>query len=73
MDKYMKFILTIIAVGIIGINFHLLGGEIISKANAHHYVNSIQQFKNHIWIDNWLPVSFSRVYLRFLCSFFVSV
>jgi len=34
MDKYMKFVLTIIAVGIIGINFQLLGGDIISKANA---------------------------------------
>ena len=34
MDKYTKFILTMIAVGIIGINFQLFGGDIISKANA---------------------------------------
>ena len=34
MDNYMKFVLTIIAVGIIGINFQLFGGDIISKANA---------------------------------------
>ena len=53
MDKYTKFILTTIAVGIIGINFHLFGGEIISKANAYHYENSLKNFKNHIVIDNW--------------------
>ena len=34
MDKYTKFILTIIAVGIIGINFQLFNEGIISKANA---------------------------------------
>ena len=34
MDKYMKFVLTIIAVGIIGINYHLFNGDIITKANA---------------------------------------
>ena len=34
MDKYTKFILTMIAVGIIGINFQLFNGGIISKANA---------------------------------------
>jgi len=34
MDKYMKFIFTIIAVGIIGINFQLFNEGIISKANA---------------------------------------
>ena len=34
MDKYTKFILTMIAVGIIGINFHLIKGDIISNANA---------------------------------------
>ena len=36
MDKYTKFILTVIAVGIIGINFQLFGGDIISKAEASH-------------------------------------
>ena len=34
MDKYIKFILTVIAVGIIGINFHLFKDEIISPAHA---------------------------------------
>tara|TARA_Y100001970_G_C13487994_1_gene487575 strand:+ start:144 stop:425 length:282 start_codon:yes stop_codon:yes gene_type:complete len=34
MDKYTKFILTIIAVGIIGINFHLFKDEMISTAHA---------------------------------------
>jgi len=49
MDKYTKFILTTIAVGIIGINFHLFGGDIISEANASHD----KWTKNHIWIENW--------------------
>ena len=34
MDKYTKFILTVIAVGIVGINFKLFNGEIISAAKA---------------------------------------
>ena len=52
MDKYTKFILTMIAVGIIGINYHLFSGDIISKANASHTKNA-SWHKNHIWIDNW--------------------
>ena len=36
MDKYTKFILTMIAVGIIGINFQLFGGDILSSAKASH-------------------------------------
>jgi hypothetical protein len=31
---YRKFILTMIAVGIIGLNYHLFKGEIVSPANA---------------------------------------
>ena len=34
MDKYAKFILTLIAVGIIGINIHLFKGEVVSSAQA---------------------------------------
>ena len=35
MDKYTKFILTVIAVGIIGLNYNLvLKGNIISKVEA---------------------------------------
>jgi len=34
MDKYTKFILTIIAVGVLGLNFHLFKGKIVSPANA---------------------------------------
>ena len=52
MDKYTKFILTIIAVGIIGINFQLFGGDIISKANAYHKEGS-GRLTNHIVIENW--------------------
>ena len=52
MDKYTKFILTLIAVGIIGINFQLFGGDIISKANASH-MGGNKPMRNHIWIENW--------------------
>ena len=34
MDRYTKFILTMIAVGIFGLNYHLFKGEIISSAYA---------------------------------------
>ena len=50
MDKYTKFILTVIAVGVLGLNFHLIDGDIISKANASHEASS---YRNHIWIENW--------------------
>jgi len=63
MDKYTKFILTMIAVGIIGINYHLFSGDIISKAEARHagtITNSgdpnwggPHPWRNHIWIENW--------------------
>ena len=33
-DKYTKFLLTLIAVGIIGINFHLFKGSIMKDAFA---------------------------------------
>ena len=55
MDKYTKFILTMIAVALFGINYHMLGGEIISKAEAYHIPNSRgdnpvgqHPYKNHI-------------------------
>ena len=34
MDKYTKFILTMIAVGTLGLNYHLFKGEIISPTHA---------------------------------------
>ena len=34
MDKYTKFILTVIAVGIISLNVQLFNGDIITSANA---------------------------------------
>ena len=55
MDKYTKFILTVIAVGIIGINFQLFGGDIISKAEANHTIESrvMNGFgAMHVVIDN---------------------
>tara|TARA_B100000965_G_C19265130_1_gene614742 strand:- start:150 stop:353 length:204 start_codon:yes stop_codon:yes gene_type:complete len=33
-DKYTKFILTLIAVGILGLNFHLFKGDIVKNAYA---------------------------------------
>ena len=53
MDRYTKFILTIIAVGIIGINFQLFGGDIISEANASHQGSKFRSMANHVWIQNW--------------------
>ena len=50
MDRYTKFILTMIAVVLFEINYHMFGGEIISEANASH---KAQSHMNHIWIDNW--------------------
>ena len=44
MDKYTKTLLTIIAVGIIGINIHLFSDKIITPANAlgfQDYFNAI--------------------------------
>ena len=52
MDKYTKFILTMIAVGIIGINYHLFSGDIISKAEASHRHTQSQK-TDHIVIENW--------------------
>ena len=34
MDKYTKFILTIIAVGVLGLNYHLIKDDIFSPAHA---------------------------------------
>ena len=42
-DKYTKFILTLIAVGVIGINFHLYSGSFVKEARAgsHNVVHKI--------------------------------
>ena len=37
MDKYTKFILTIIAVGVVGINLQMLSGNIITSAHADNH------------------------------------
>jgi len=34
MDSYTKFILTVIAVGVVGLNYHLFKNDIISPAFA---------------------------------------
>ena len=41
-DKYTKFILTLIAVGILGLNFHLFSGSFVKDAFASsHQVHKI--------------------------------
>ena len=41
-DNYTKTILTLIAVGIIGINFHIFNGSIVSSATAsNHQIHKI--------------------------------
>ena len=51
-DKYTKLMLTIIAVGIIGINIHIFKGSVIEDAYAHdndhyHYAYQIYNISNH--------------------------
>ena len=55
MDKYTKFILTMIAVALFGINYHLFCGEIISSAEARHNTNNTAYGEGsmHVTIDNW--------------------
>ena len=55
MDKYTKFILTMIAVALFGINYHLFSGEIISPAEARHNTNNTAYGEGsmHVTIDNW--------------------
>ena len=55
MDKYTKFILTMIAVALFGINYHLFDGDIISSAEARHNTNNTAYGEGsmHVTIDNW--------------------
>ncbi len=55
MDRYTKFILTIIAVALVGINYHLFNGKIISNAEAGHDRGELRIGKGslHVTIDNW--------------------
>ena len=57
MDKYTKFILTIIAVGVIGLNFHLFKFDLVSEAKAKHYDMYDAEYPGHqvahVTIDNW--------------------
>ena len=54
-DKYTKFILTMIAVALFGINYHLFSGDIISSAEARHNTNNTAYGEGsmHVTIDNW--------------------
>ena len=55
MDKYTKFILTMIAVALFGINYHLLSGNVISSAEARHNEGGTAYGEGsmHVTIDNW--------------------
>ena len=55
MDKYTKFILTMIAVALFGINYHLFSGDIISSAEASHSMYGMNYGGRvlHVYIDNW--------------------
>ena len=55
MDRYTKFILTMIAVALFGINYHLFSGDIISSAEAGHNTNNTAYGEGamHVTIDNW--------------------
>jgi hypothetical protein len=59
MDKYTKFILTVIAVGVIGLNIHFFKDEIISPAHAveshYHTVDDIENFHKIVrrLVDKW--------------------
>ena len=55
MDKYTKFILTMIAVALFGINYHLFSGDIISSAEARHSTDNTAYGEGsmHVTIDNW--------------------
>ena len=55
MDRYTKFILTIIAVALVGINYHLFNGKIISNAEATHDMGQLGRGQGslHVTIDNW--------------------
>ena len=56
MDRYAKFILTMIAVGIFGLNYHLFKGKIISSAYAdkdivHKITICNESGLNCSWVD----------------------
>ena len=53
MDKYTKFILSIIAVGVLGLNFHLFNGGIITSAEARHDYQAGSGMRGHVIIENW--------------------
>ena len=55
MDRYTKFILTMIAVALFGINYHLFSGDIISSAEARHNTGGggYGEGSMHVTIDNW--------------------
>tara|TARA_Y100000992_G_C20870580_1_gene307084 strand:- start:106 stop:312 length:207 start_codon:yes stop_codon:yes gene_type:complete len=58
MDKYTKFILTLIAIGIFGLNYHLFKGEIFTSA----FANEDKVYKISICRENGLKCSWVDEY-----------
>ena len=54
-NNYTNFILTMIAVALFGINYHLFSGDIISSAEARHNTDNTAYGEGsmHVTIDNW--------------------
>ena len=55
-DKYTKFILTLIAVGILGLNFYLYSGSFIKEAKAGE---SLSDRDRKIFVDGFRRISSS--------------
>jgi len=47
-DKYTKILLTVIAVGVIGINFHFYGGNFVKEAKAELYPIDIMIMRDEV-------------------------
>jgi len=47
-DKYTKFILTLIAVGILGLNFYLFKGDIVKEAKAEVNIIDLDIFSDQL-------------------------
>ena len=54
-DKYTKFILTLIAVGVIGINFHLFNESFVKEALANTSIQKVQ-ICDGVWENDCVSV-----------------
>ena len=63
MDRYTKNVLTIIAVGIIGINIQMLGDKIITPAHATNHIQKVQICDGRV-MDDCAAVIGHRIAVR---------